>query len=314
MDVARPALPASSSSTVTTIVVLSSPTIPAISVCVNSPVSAVSSTECCRGEMSSSSSAAVNSVISPWLARDEQPTQVGRQRRRGLGCFCGLRGHTHKDSPPRGLSGSRRVRARWTRVPGHGDPAPAHGRGDPPAGYSIPSRSSRRSSARQCRRTRTDRSRCTRVPSSRSIARRDGDPDRLDHLAAGADQDPLLGLGLGQDHRLDPDQIGIAQGPAVFDRLDLHLDRVRHLLAGAREHLLAHELGEPHVFGLVRELLGLEVERALGQQRHEAVDERSERRRRWRAETGKISSATSSSAAACSAAAVRACCRCGRSC
>ncbi len=54
----------------TTIVVLSSPTIRAISVWVNSPVIAVSSTAWSRGEIPSSSSAAVNSVVRPWLARD----------------------------------------------------------------------------------------------------------------------------------------------------------------------------------------------------------------------------------------------------
>jgi hypothetical protein len=48
------------------------------------------------------------------------------------------------------------------------DVAVAHGG----PGYSIPSRSSSASSARQWRRTRTDRSRCTRVPSSRSSSPR----------------------------------------------------------------------------------------------------------------------------------------------
>ena len=32
--------------------------------------------------------------------------------------------------------------------------------------------------------------------------------DGLDHTTTRADQDPLLGLGLGQDHGLDPDQKG----------------------------------------------------------------------------------------------------------
>jgi len=62
---ARPAL--SSSSTVTTIVVLSSPTACARSVCENSPCAAVESTHCARGVTCSSSSAACISVASAWL-------------------------------------------------------------------------------------------------------------------------------------------------------------------------------------------------------------------------------------------------------
>jgi hypothetical protein len=56
--------PASSSSRVTTMVVLSSPTMRASSVCVWSPLSAAISTACARGEMPRSSSAAVISVVS----------------------------------------------------------------------------------------------------------------------------------------------------------------------------------------------------------------------------------------------------------
>ena len=60
----------------------------------------------------------------------------------------------------------------------------------------MPSRSSSPSSARQPRRTRTERSRCTlRAELALELAARGG-PDRLDHLAAGADQDALLRLGL----------------------------------------------------------------------------------------------------------------------
>src|ERR1035437_4332474 len=97
-----------------------------------------------------------------------------------------------------------------------------------------------------------------------------GHPDRLDHLPPGADHDPLLRLGLHQQHRLDPDQV-LALAP---DRLDLHLDRVGHLLTRAPQHLLAHALGEPHVFGLIRELRGPEVERPLRQQRGQVLAQR----------------------------------------
>ena len=41
---------------------------------------------------------------------------------------------------------------------------------------------------------------------------------------------------------------------------------MRHLLARARKHLLAHELGEHRRLGLVRALVARVVERSLGQQ------------------------------------------------
>src|ERR1700729_8933 len=54
-----------------------------------------------------------------------------------------------------------------------------------------------------------------------------GGPDRLDHLSAGADQDPLLGFGLDQHDRLQANQIGMM---LLLDRRDLDLDRMWHLL------------------------------------------------------------------------------------
>ena len=42
---------------------------------------------------------------------------------------------------------------------------------------------------------------------------------------------------------------------ALLDLVDLDLDRVRHLLARAPQHLLAHELGEPHLARLVARVL-----------------------------------------------------------
>ena len=63
----------------------------------------------------------------------------------------------------------------------------------------------------------------------------------------GTDQDPLLGLGLGQHDGLDQDQV-IAR---LEDLEDLDLDRVGHLLAGAGQDLLAHELGQQHGLCLV---------------------------------------------------------------
>ncbi len=117
------------------------------------------------------------------------------------------------------------------------------------------------------------------MPSSRSIDAPRRHPDRLHHLTAGADQDPLLRLGLDQDHGLDPDQIAV-RAVRVLHRLDRNLDRVRNLLARAREHLLAHELGEHHSLRLVGALLGLEVERPRGQERNQVIDERTDPRAR----------------------------------
>jgi hypothetical protein len=68
--------------------------------------------------------------------------------------------------------------------------------------------------------------------------------NRLDHAPAGADQDALLRLGFGEDHAVDPDQLGLLP----IDRFDLDLDRVGKLLPSAREHLLADQLGEVDVF------------------------------------------------------------------
>ena len=76
---------------------------------------------------------------------------------------------------------------------------------------------------------------------------------------------------------------------ALLDLLDLDLDGVRDLLAGAQEHLLAHQLGEHDVLGLVGEVLGREVERALGQQAGEVVDAAAARPCRCGREIGKTS-------------------------
>ena len=127
------------------------------------------------------------------------------------------------------------------------------------------------------------------APSSRSSSRRAAVPIALIIAAAAADHDALLGLGLHPQQRADGDQVA-----AVLDLLDVDLDRVRDLLAGAGEHLLAHELGEQDGLGLVGDLLGREVERALGQQRGEVVDERLRRRCPVRAETGKTSASSPS--------------------
>ena len=63
---------------------------------------------------------------------------------------------------------------------------------------------------------------------------------------------------------------------ALDDLVDLDLDGVRDLLARAVQHLLAHELGEPDVLGLVGDLLEREQERPLGRELDEVLDERAD--------------------------------------
>ena len=182
-----------------------------------------------------------------------------------------------------------------------GEAPAAHG--DDRAAHSMPRRSSSASSPRQPRRTRTERSRCTRVPSSRSSSRRAAVPDRLDHPPAGADQDALLRLGLDPHERAHEGQAVLA----LLDLVDHDLDGVRDLLEGAPQHLLAHELGQQHLARLVGALLGREEERALGHAARPGGRAARRRRAPVRALTGKISSPTSSAAA--SVERLRACAR-----
>ena len=116
-------------------------------------------------------------------------------------------------------------------------------------------------------------------PSSRSSSARAAVPISLILAPPFADQDPLLGLGLGPDLGLD---LGEAVVP-LLDLVDLDLDRVGQLLAGAAQDLLADQLGEQHLARLVGALLGRVHERALGDQLGQALDQRLESRRRsWR--------------------------------
>src|SRR3954465_8795470 len=86
-----------------------------------------------------------------------------------------------------------------------------------------------------------------------------GASDRLDHPPAGADQDALLGLGLGPEAGVD-DQRAVV---ALLELVDLHLHRVRHLVARALERLLADQLGEPDRLGQVALLLRRVQQRPL---------------------------------------------------
>ena len=164
------------------------------------------------------------------------------------------------------------------------------------APHVMPSRSSSASSPRQERRTRTERSRCTRIPTSRSSSRRAAVPIDLIIAPRCADQDALLGLGLRPQVRAHGDQ-----AVALLDLVDLDLDGVRDLLAGAPEDLLADQLGEHHLLGLVGDLLGREVERApRGAGRRGARPARP-RRCRCARRSGTPRRRRPSSAASCSA-------------
>ena len=163
----------------------------------------------------------------------------------------------------------------------------------------MPRRSSRPSSPRQPRRTRTDEVEVhLDAELALELAPRGG-ADRLDHPALGADQDALLGLGLHPGTRLHADEI-LAR---VVDLLDDDLDRVRHLLERAPQHLLADELGEQHLVGLVGGVVDVEENGPSGSSATRCSTSASTPVP-LRADSGKISSPTSSSAAACSAASV----------
>ena len=162
--------------------------------------------------------------------------------------------------------------------------------------YSIPSRSSRPSSRRQRFRTRTWRSRKTRPPSSRSSSARAAVPISLILRAARADQDPLLGLGLGPDVGMHLDHPVLAVG----DLGDLDLDGVGQLVAGATQDLLADQLGEQDLARQVRALLRREQERALRAGAPPAWRSAGRGPCPLRALTGKISSTPSSSAVSAS--------------
>ena len=60
----------------------------------------------------------------------------------------------------------------------------------------------------------------------------------------------------------------------AVDLVDDHLDAVRHLLEGPPEHLLADELGEHQLLGLVGAVGGVEQERALRHERREVLEQR----------------------------------------
>ena len=85
------------------------------------------------------------------------------------------------------------------------------------------------------------------MPSTRSISSRAWEPIVLERPAALADHDPLLRVPFD-------DQRGVHAGQLVapLELLDHDRDRVRDLLPGDVERLLADDLGQPLVERLVR--------------------------------------------------------------
>ena len=130
-----------------------------------------------------------------------------------------------------------------------------------------------------------------------------GGADLLDLAAARADQDPLLGLGLGPDLGADLDQAVLAlrrpRRPATSTACGIS-SRVRRRTCSRISSASSTSLG------LVAALLGRVEERALGDQLDRAASISGSSPSPLRALTGKISSTPSSSAAAASTAAVSA--------
>jgi hypothetical protein len=113
-----------------------------------------------------------------------------------------------------------------------------------------------------------------------TLARRLQIQERMTNQIASTIQDKIQPLGVdqraGSCNRLPHDLVDVLfvelkrQGIGArqdLELVDLHLDRVRHLLARAVQDLLAHELGKQDRFRLVGPLVGREVERPRRQQR-----------------------------------------------
>ena len=107
-----------------------------------------------------------------------------------------------------------------------------------------------------------------------------GGADRLEDLAALADDDGLLRVALDDD--LDADVRPLPLGHPAGDG-------VRQLVARLGQQLLAHQLGHPERLGRVGDHVGREVGRALGQPGDQVRPRARRRPRPVRAETGKYS-------------------------
>ena len=116
----------------------------------------------------------------------------------------------------------------------------------------------------------------TRAPRSASSSLRARGAGLLQHRAALADHDPLLGLALDPDRR--PAAAGRRRGCVARRRRRAPrpstADRVRQLVAGDAQQLLAQQLGGEERLGLVGDHAVRVVVRALGQPGLELADER----------------------------------------
>ena len=104
------------------------------------------------------------------------------------------------------------------------------------------------------------------MPSERLHLHARGRPDRLQRLAAVADQDALLRVALHDQRRVDLREVALA-----LHLVDHHGDRVRHLLARDAKRLFADELGQRDLERLVGVLVRREQRRPLGHARHQQV-------------------------------------------
>ena len=158
----------------------------------------------------------------------------------------------------------------------------------------MPSRSSRPSSRRHCSRTRTLRSRKTLAPSSRSSSLRAAVP--MSRIIR-----PPLPIRIDFCESVSAQtwaRTAIRPSSRSLDLLDGDLDRVRELLAGAAQDLLADQLGEVDLARLVGAVLGRVHERPLRHQLGRAARPAAEIPVPRFAEIGNTSSTIASSAAA----------------
>ena len=122
------------------------------------------------------------------------------------------------------------------------------------------------------------------MPSGQLLAH--GDADRLEDLAALADDDGLLRVALDDDFDADvrPLPLGHPAG-----------DGVRQLVPGLGQQLLAHQLGHPERLGRVGDDVGREEGRALRRAGRSGGPSTPSTPLPVRAETGKYSTSASSS-------------------
>ena len=192
----------------------------------------------------------------------QQPADPEQERRSERPRLLTDHGRARPRQEQRGAERRRRsVRgARWPRRRSEGGrprrrrAAPAR---DPPhrilSAVSEPSRRACRAAASRARPSRADGGRraCRAAPRCRVRARV---PTSFSIFAGASDDDPLLRIALDVDDRVDLDDSSARRRRP--DLLDDDGDGVRHLLARQLEDLLADQLGDDLVLGLVGQASG----------------------------------------------------------